>query len=342
MICDVCDVLELELLNGDEEFELDVDFEGEIISGNSNDEYQKGYDEGYTKGYADGESDGYDKGEADGYSNGYKDGQINGYSSGFNDGQSDGYTKGYDKGKTDGELVGYEQGKSDGYKDGYDKGYSVGYNAGFEKGKSEGGAFPAEFEWAKHTKVKPYFDDDSWATEETVIYIPNVSSIAEFLYNKKLTKIKTLTIKTDVPVTNANYFLRTQNDTTYAFLKRLILECDFSQCDKFNQFLQFQRKLVSIEGQPLNLSSATYFNLDYLVVLESFRVAEKSIEANFSVAQSPKLDADTIQSIIEGLAKWEGNPETETPPKLTLHSNVILKLTDEQYLMIDNKNWILA
>lgn len=212
------------------------------------------------------------------------------------------------------------------------------YNAGFEAGKAEGNGLPAEFEWAKHTINKPLFNDDSWATENTVIYMPNVSNISEIFYNKNLTNIKILTVKTDVPVTNANYFLTAQNNVSYAFLEKLILECDFSQCDNFSQFLKFQRKLVSIEGQPLNLSSAVSFNFSYLEALESFRVERETIKVDFYVAASSNLDSDTIQSIVDGLADMTGG-DAKT---LILHSTVKGKLTETQLATITGKNWTVA
>ena len=64
------------------------------------------------------------------------------------------------------------------------------YNAGLEKGKSQGGGLPAEFEWVRYNTQRPLFTDDSWAKENTVIYVPNTDSFAELFYNKKITKIK--------------------------------------------------------------------------------------------------------------------------------------------------------
>lgn len=212
------------------------------------------------------------------------------------------------------------------------------YNAGFEKGKSEGGGFPSEFEWVRYNTQRPLFTDDSWAAESTVIYVPNTDSFAELFYNKKLTKIKTLTIKSDVPITNVNYCLRTQNDVSYAFLERVVFECDFSDCNSFSQFLQFQRKLVSIGGQPIDLSGATSFSLGYLVALESFRVEPDTIKGNFSVADSPNLDTATIQSIIDGLVDL-----TDTDAKtITLSAAVIAKISEDQLTAIAEKNWNLV
>lgn len=211
------------------------------------------------------------------------------------------------------------------------------YNAGYEKGKSEGGGLPAEFEWAKHND-RVTITDVSWIKDNDVLYFPNVNYFATFLQNAKFNNVKTLTIKSDVPIIHANNFLSSSTSITQT-LERLILECDFSQCPYFNKFLQIQRNLISIEGVPIDFSSNTDgVAFEYTNNLTSFRVAQDSIKSKFNLASAPKLDADTIQSIIDGLADLTGN-DTKT---LTLHSTVKGKLTDAQIATITGKNWTIA
>lgn len=62
-------------------------------------------------------------------------------------------------------------------------------------------------------------------------------------------------------------------------------------------------------------------------------VAE-TIKESISFAQSPLLSAESIQSIIDGLAI------VETAQTLTLHSSIVL--TEEQKATINSKGWTLA
>lgn len=77
---------------------------GQCIVGNGKDvqeAHDRGYDEGYDKGKADGYQDGYDKGKDGGYQDGYDKGKKDGYDEGYEQGDSDGYKRGYADGKAD-------------------------------------------------------------------------------------------------------------------------------------------------------------------------------------------------------------------------------------------------
>lgn len=70
------DVLEIELLDNDNKpIEIDIDFEGEFVSGSDGEDYKRGYNEGHEKGYTDGEKVGY----KNGYSQGLIDGEKEEY-----------------------------------------------------------------------------------------------------------------------------------------------------------------------------------------------------------------------------------------------------------------------
>lgn len=68
------------------------------------------------------------------------------------------------------------------------------------------------------------------------------------------------------------------------------------------------------------------------------RFVERCIHLNLSLAESPLLSDESIQSIINGLADLTG----QTAQTLTLHALVKEKLTDEQIAQITSKNWTLA
>jgi hypothetical protein len=209
------------------------------------------------------------------------------------------------------------------------------YNAGLEKGKAQGGSAPL---WTKGA-YNIRFNSDEWADEETEIYIPTLSSLAELFYNVQFTKIKKLTIKSDTPITFAsNAFFSPWGGT--AFLETLVLDCDFSQCTKFDNWLMRQNKLKRIEGQPFNFSGVTGFSgfSNYANKVEYFRVVPNTIKVSFDIKHWSKLDDETIQSVIDGLADLTGG----TAQTLTLHADVKAKLTEAQLATITGKNWTVA
>lgn len=65
---------------------------------------------------------------------------------------------------------------------------------------------------------------------------------------------------------------------------------------------------------------------------------EGEIGANFSTATSPALSDASVQSIIDHLVDLTGS----TSQKVSFHSTVTAKLTEEQYNTITAKNWTIG
>lgn len=126
------------------------------------------------------------------------------------------------------------------------------------------------------------------------------------------------------------------NDTV---LKHITLNVDISQVTTVTNMFRGCEALEIIDGQPLDFSSANGMNIfNNCKSVKEFRVVKESIKPSFSVSAFADLSADTIQSIIDGLADLTGG----TAQTLTLHTTVGGKLTDEQKATITAKNWILA
>ena len=87
----------------------------------------------------------------------------------------------------------------------------------------------------------------------------------------------------------------------------------------------------------LDCSGATSFQnwLNYSLAVKNLSFVPETIKVSINIP-SPVLTAESIQSIIDGLAT------VETAQTLTLHAVVKAKLTDEQLATITNKNWNLA
>ncbi len=87
--------------------------------------------------------------------------------------------------------------------------------------------------------------------------------------------------------------------------------------------------------ETLDFSSATTITADtFAAWVISLKVVPETIHYNFSVAYCIQLSAESIQSIIDGLAT------VETAQTLTLNSAITL--TDEQKATINAKGWTLA
>jgi hypothetical protein len=69
--------------------------------------------------------------------------------------------------------------------------------------------------------------------------------------------------------------------------------------------------------------------------LEEVRFKENTLSLSISFAQSSKLSADSIESIIKGLAT------VGTQQTLTLNASVAAALTAEQMIEATNKNWVV-
>ena len=126
-------------------------------------------------------------------------------------------------------------------------------------------------------------------------------------------------------------------DTT---LKRLTLNIDTSKCTGFYQSFRGRNALEIIDGTPLDFTSVTSANNTFLSCdnLAEIRFVPNTIKVGFSFASSANLSAESIQSIINGLADLTGG----TAKELTLHATVGNKLTDTQKATITAKNWTLV
>lgn len=103
------------------------------------------------------------------------------------------------------------------------------------------------------------------------------------------------------------------------------------------RFVYSRNNLVEILG-VLDLSFCTVTSNAFTNCnsLETVRFAPSTIKLSINFNDSSKLSAESIQSIIDGLAT------VETTQTLTFHADVKAKLTDEQIATITSKNWTLA
>lgn len=115
-------------------------------------------------------------------------------------------------------------------------------------------------------------------------------------------------------------------------------EIDTSGCQQFNGAYLNDKNLKSIhliDGSNIKSFSSAFSNCPNLV---DIRFVKGSIHVSIAFYQSSMLSAESVQSIIDGLADLTGQ-KSQT---LSLHALVKEKLTDEQIAQITSKNWTLA
>lgn len=156
----------------------------------------------------------------------------------------------------------------------------------------------------------------------------------------KNTTVEHLTINCPNLITQTAYMLSVNYSVKDEMLKRVTLNVDTSKCTNFNCAFEYCVALEIIDGFPLDFSSATMATnpLHNCLKLIEFRVVENSIKISFNAQHCSNLSAETIQSIINGLADLTG----QTTQTVTFYSTVGAKLTDEQKATITAKNWTLA
>lgn len=174
---------------------------------------------------------------------------------------------------------------------------------------------------------------------ETVTFnFDRVKNLYAFYQSKENLTVKHFILNCSQPLTDIQYLFSNTNQTN--IVEHITLNADTSQIKRWTQPFYGKKNLKIIDGEPLNLSSAThiYAPFDLTAKLEEVRFVEESIPLSLSLAGQYMLSAETVQSVIDGLKDLTG----QSPMKLTLHKNIGEKLTDEQKAAITAKNWTLV
>lgn len=194
---------------------------------------------------------------------------------------------------------------------------------------------------------------------KAVVNLPNVTSITSAFSDWTLNSIP-MVEEIIVNAPNVSNGVRDNTDSVFgmnACVKKVVLNIPnetqylyktFSNCSALEIVLGFSTKnvvnfsytfrtctkLKSIIG-VLDFSSATNVTNAFLnsANLEDVTFAPNTLSLSISLSHSGVLTSESVQSIIDGLAT------VETAQNLTLHTNIVSKLTDEQMIQIADKNW---
>jgi hypothetical protein len=106
-------------------------------------------------------------------------------------------------------------------------------------------------------------------------------------------------------------------------------------CSKMTTIRQmFVESVIEIIEMPLDIALVTDTTQAFGAQLKEIRFVKECIKVSLNFQYSSLLSAESIQSIIDGLAT------VETAQTLTLHKNIVL--TDEQKATINSKGWTLV
>ena len=153
------------------------------------------------------------------------------------------------------------------------------------------------------------------------------------------TTVKHLTINCLQPLTNISQMISALD--TDETLERITLNLNNIVATSVTYMFNKLRALRVIDGKPLDFSTMTSISTSTFAAcsaLEEIRFKPNSIFVNFAFSYPQNLSAESVQSVIDGLADLTGN----TTQTLTLNATVGNKLTDTQKATITDKNWILA
>ena len=179
---------------------------------------------------------------------------------------------------------------------------------------------------------------DDLGVSELTLDMPNITTLYLFLDGSLNTTVEKITINSNNKIQEIRHAFEVKKVTDDTALKYIVLNIDLSECTRFDYAFARRSKVISILGTPMDLSAASttggmFLNLNEL---ENVYFVKDTIKIGVSFQYSPLLSAESIQSIIDGLAT------VETSQTLTLHADVKAKLTEAQLTTITSKNWTLA
>lgn len=210
-----------------------------------------------------------------------------------------------------------------------------GYERGYAKGYAEGRDI-----WNYVRSIAGAFQNNTFPTGTNfVLDIPNLilaANAGSFNYTfRGTTGLESITLKCTtrgIPMNSHGAFSRCSD------LKFLDLSEFNTTFGPSTDVFYGCTSLEEIRGEIENTTNNWTLWFANCKKLREVRFKANSIKGDFTIAQSPLLSAESVQSIVDGLADMTGG----TSYKLTLHADVKAKLTEEQLATISAKNWTIG
>lgn len=185
-----------------------------------------------------------------------------------------------------------------------------------------------------------YMQSGNWTNQFKALMnvSPYIKTLPRFKF-ENATDITWLTAQSSIET--IDYYINSPKLTTAqapfykCSLLKFMVGLDCSKVTNLNSTFYGCGALETIQ-EPLNFSSAKTLPNTFwgCMALKNIRFVEGTIYASIDFAHSNLLSAESIQSIINGLAT------VTTAQTLTLNSAIVL--TDEQKATINSKGWTLA
>lgn len=210
------------------------------------------------------------------------------------------------------ESIDTETAYNEGFEEGFNKG-NVLYYASSLSGVYQGVIFPENFDF--------------------VLKVKKLSSQATSIFNnaKNIKTLKIISEETNELGVNISHAFSNATDLRIIDFREVnnhftLMTSAFYNCNS----------LISIIG-ALDVSRVPQFQMSFANIfkLVDIEFVKNTINHTISFSSSSALSDKSIQSIIDGLADLTG----QTMQTLDFHSDIILKLTDEQWIQIADKNW---
>ena len=210
-----------------------------------------------------------------------------------------------------------------------------GYERGYAKGYAEGRDI-----WNYVRSIAGAFQNNTFPKGTNfVLNIPNLSIAANagsFNYTfRSTTGLESITLKCTtrgIPMNAHGAFSRCSD------LKFLDLSEFNTTFGPSTDVFYSCSKLEEIRGEIENTTTNWTLWFASCVKLREVRFKPNSIKGQINLAECSLLSAESVQSIVDGLADMTGG----TSYKLTLHADVKAKLTEEQLATIAAKNWTMG
>jgi hypothetical protein len=204
------------------------------------------------------------------------------------------------------------------------------FQAGYDKGKAEGGGnVPNLFEYA--TKIRDTFSSAVFPDgHELVINAPSVTNLEGAFANA--IGIKKITLKGNSARNTVDFYNTFRNITTLEEVDLTEFTIKPTRC----VYAFYNNSLLKAIYGEWDMSNATNVQNMFTncLALEEIRFKPLSIYLSLSFANSKYLSAETVQSIVDGLAT------VETTQTLTLNTAIVV--ADTQKNTINNKGWTLV
>lgn len=209
------------------------------------------------------------------------------------------------------------------------------YDKGFEDGKN------SVVDLCELAKNIEFSSLNVFEKSVVVLDLKNISNFNSLFYigdkSNVNTTVEHLTINSNQIAESLERMFYCNTNCNDKTLKRLTLNFSTEKTTTVYRAFRSLNALEIIDGIPLDLSSCTNV-VDVFrdcTSIKEVRFKENTIKISIYIGATVKLSAETIQSIIDGLADLTG----QTTQTLDFHSNIVEKLTEAQWNIIIEKNW---